>query len=585
VKKFLIVLIFLLSSFLRLYCLDKVPPSLFSDEVDLGYQAYSFLKTGKDYFGNSWPISFHSFADFRAPLYIYSAAGTIAIFGLNEWGVRLPAAIYGILGIVAFFLLIKEISNNVSFSLLATFFLSITPWHFHYSRAGFEATAIFFLTTLGLWLFFKSLKKRSFIFFVFSLFFLSLGFYTYAIARLFLPLLGVAAFFIFKKDILDFGLKKNAVALLIVAIVLLPFLKDSLLGQGLHRFSYLNIFSDSNLKFEIDRQRLVDTIHGREQVVGMKTTPLAYFFHNKPTSWAWTIINNYFLSFSTSFLFLKGDLNLRHGVGNFGGILVFMAPFFVLGIIKFWWLIKERKTDIVSFKQALFWLIFLLLSPIPSSITYDGGTHATRLFLMIIPLIILITAGVWDFFSFFRSYQKFIVKIFFGFIISLNSLFYFHQYFYHFPIEAEKFWHAGFKEGMTLIKENENSFDKIIMSNTYEPPLIFFLFWTRFDPKNFSAQALETVDNDWFEGKKLGKYYFGRVRTAFQDRYLVSLAKEKNIEKILILSGRNDFGGDLENGSSAFLKIIKKIYLPSKQPIFFLVRTRTFQELQNTNIE
>ena len=49
-KPALIFLIFitLLGAFFRLYKLDKFPPALFGDEVDVGYQAYSILKTGKD---------------------------------------------------------------------------------------------------------------------------------------------------------------------------------------------------------------------------------------------------------------------------------------------------------------------------------------------------------------------------------------------------------------------------------------------------------------------------------------------------------------------------------------------------------
>lgn len=145
------------ASVLRFTKLNQYPPALFSDEVDLGYQAYSFLKTGADYFGNKFPISFRSFADFRSPVYLYSAVGTISIFGLNEWGVRLPAAVFGVLGILTFFLLILQVSKNFAFSLLSALVLTVLPWHIHYSRAGFEVTALFFFLCLGFWLFFPFL--------------------------------------------------------------------------------------------------------------------------------------------------------------------------------------------------------------------------------------------------------------------------------------------------------------------------------------------------------------------------------------------------------------------------------------------
>ena len=97
-SKFFLVLILILASFLRLWGLTKVPVSMFADELDVGYQAYSILKTGRDYMGNPWPLNFQSYSDLRTPLYIYAAVPTVSIFGISPLGVRLPAAIFGILG-------------------------------------------------------------------------------------------------------------------------------------------------------------------------------------------------------------------------------------------------------------------------------------------------------------------------------------------------------------------------------------------------------------------------------------------------------------------------------------------------------
>ncbi len=93
-----------LATILRLWRISDVPVSLFGDELDVGYHAYSILKTGKDYSGNSWPLHFQSLAEWRTPLYLYSAVPTVALFGISPLGVRLPAAIFGVLGIFAFYL-------------------------------------------------------------------------------------------------------------------------------------------------------------------------------------------------------------------------------------------------------------------------------------------------------------------------------------------------------------------------------------------------------------------------------------------------------------------------------------------------
>src|SRR5258706_11517241 len=104
--------ILLIASFLRLSNLSSVPVSMFGDEMDVGYQAYSILKTGEDYSGNFMPLHFESLAEWRTPLYLYSAVPTVAIFGITPLGVRLPAAIFGILGVWGMYLLVRKMLHG-----------------------------------------------------------------------------------------------------------------------------------------------------------------------------------------------------------------------------------------------------------------------------------------------------------------------------------------------------------------------------------------------------------------------------------------------------------------------------------------
>jgi len=583
-KKIIFCLVFILGFLLRAYKVDRIPPSLFFDEADLGYQAYSFLKTGRDYFGGKFPVSFHSFADFRASLYIYSAAFTVKLFGMNEWGVRLPAVIFGILGLFSFFLLAKEISKNDYFSIIATLFLTILPWHFFYSRAGFEVSLFFFLLTLGLWLFLLSTRKKSYLDYILSLLCFSLTFYAYATARMFVPLLGFFSFLIYRKEILNFGWRKFALSGVFVLLMVFPFIRDSLAGRSMFRFSYINIFYDSNLKYEIDRQRLIDSTHDRVQKVGMSPAAISYLFHNKPLFWFWEIIANYFSGYSSNFLFISGDPNLRQGVGRMGNLLVVTAPLLILGVVKSYLIIKNKEKKIIQPKEALLLLTYFIIAPLPSSITFDGGTHATRLFLCIIPLTFFISLGFFEVMDWFKSIKLKVISA--GFVLTLvclNFVYYLHIYFYHFPIDAEKFWQVGFKEAINLVAKNESGYDKVIISNFYEPPLIFFLFWTKYNPEKFNPRELQDISNEWFDGKRLNKFYFGQIGTGLTDSYLKSIllgARAKgNSEKILVLAGRNDFGGDLEKSEPFGLKVIDKVYLNSHEPVFYLLRSLSNEEL------
>ena len=132
--KFLLVFIISLSIFLRFYQLDKNPPSLYWEEVALGYDAYSIFKTGKDHHGNPWPlVAFESFGDWKPSLYFYATVPSIAVFGLNEWGVRFPSAFFGVLTVILTFLLVKELvgkrggpKGRPIIALLSMFFLAIS---------------------------------------------------------------------------------------------------------------------------------------------------------------------------------------------------------------------------------------------------------------------------------------------------------------------------------------------------------------------------------------------------------------------------------------------------------------------------
>jgi len=197
----LITLIILIAGILRLSNLSQNPPSPYWDEVSLGYDAYSILKTGKDFHGDSFPIvAFESFGDFKPSLYFYATVPSIFFFGLNTFAIRFPSAFFGILTVFLTYYLTKKLTKSDSISLLASFLLSVSPWHLQLSRVGFEANLGLFLVVLATWLFIKSLSKPKWLFFSVTSFALSM--YTYHANRVFVPLLGLSlGIFYFKKII------------------------------------------------------------------------------------------------------------------------------------------------------------------------------------------------------------------------------------------------------------------------------------------------------------------------------------------------------------------------------------------------
>ena len=79
---YLFILIIFLAFVTRFFALSSFPPGLYSDETALGYNAFSLLKTGRDEFGNPWPLTLRSFGDYKPPLSSWSMMPFIVIFGL-----------------------------------------------------------------------------------------------------------------------------------------------------------------------------------------------------------------------------------------------------------------------------------------------------------------------------------------------------------------------------------------------------------------------------------------------------------------------------------------------------------------------
>lgn len=552
--KFLLVIILLVASFLRLWKLSGVPVSLFGDELDVGYHAYSILKTGKDYYGNSWPIHFHSIAEWRTPLYLYSTVPTVAIFGITPLGVRLPAAIFGILSVWVLYLLAKQISEE-KVALLAAAVMAINPWALQYSRAGFEATLVLLLLLLGLHLFLKSLSSPRWLWLSAACF--GLTPWVYSTAKLFTPMLLLFLFITWRKEIFTFPKKHLAFAFLALIIVGLPIAVDTLFGQGAQRFGYISIFTDPTTESEIGTARQVDARVRGEEGVGLKPQFLDRAIHNKYTFWGKNIIDNYFRTFSTDFLFVRGDINLRHSIGT-GEFYKIEIVALLVGVVMFFSKYPVTRTKYL----VLFWL---LAGVIPAAITREGATHATRLILVLPPLIFLIAYGAKKILSF----NKFVFLVLFG-IWVLSFGFYLHRYYVHYPWESERWWHAGWGEAISAVKSIDKDYDKVAISMSGEPAWIFFAGHYMYPPdqwqKNFPIG--NDVDLAGF-GKvsHIGKFYFGSPAGGVYEWGQVL------DDKTLYLANAKELGPNLimePDRTPGDLNLIKAIKFPSGEPAFYI---------------
>lgn len=549
--KFLLIIVLLLASILRFYKIDANPVSLFGDEVDVGYQAYSILKTGRDYMGNFLPIHFQSLAEYRTPLYLYSALPSVAIFGISAWGVRLPAAIFGVLGILALYLLVSEIMRNKKFGLLAAFLLSISPWHIHFSRAAFEVTQMLFFYIIGIYFLLKGLKTGKWLYLAAVC--LGLTPWAYSTAKLFLPLTILAVLIIWWKDLVTLPKRKLFLATIIFAVAVAPIAVSTIFGGGTARIQGISIFNDPTIIPQMGFDRVNDAnVRGDSQLLTITDKLL----HNKFTSYSAIFINNYLQAFSTEFLFTKGDyINLRQSSGiEFYKIeLIFL----ILGLVYL-------ATSGLDRSVKAFLIFWLLASPIPSSLTQGGGSHATRLILMLPIIIILIAFGMYYcYIKIGRRYRNiFSAGVFLTLLLSF--IFYQHNYWVHYTWASERWWHAGYEDAIKSVVKMSGNYDRVIISSADEPSLKFFLGWSMYPPLSFQKKYKANP------ALQLGKYEFPPVGQGFNLYEMGS----KLPERTLYLATAKEVNLNLIKEPwrvPADLILIKSITYPSGEPAFYLI--------------
>lgn len=489
----------ILGIFFRFYQLGINPPSLDWDEASLGYNAYSILKTGADEYGNKFPLNIRSFDDYKPPLYVYLTVPSIAIFGLNEFSVRLPSAVLGILAVILTYFLVKELfiarKDNEIIALTSAFFMGISPWHLQFSKAAFEGNIGLTFFILGLFFFLKGLKHKWFL--VFSAISYVLSMYSYHSFRLLVPIIIIASIIIFYHDLWQ----KRILAIIALFFVILfsaPIFYSvwSLSGSGA-RLSMVTIFSkDSYLQTSIKRLEL-DKKNGDLLGEVLDNRRVVYFF---------SLVKGYLDHFNPDFLFLHGDGGKQHHAVDMGMLYLFELPFIVIGFI---WMVQKLN------KTILFFLLYFFLSPIASAIS-TGTPHPVRAIAMIPALHIFTAFGIVTSYSWIQK-RKSILKLSFISIALLllifNILYYLHQYYVHTPIEYGYFWQYGNKEAVDFAIRSENKYDKIIMTYAYDQPYIYYLFYGKVDPswyqKNWDYNKNGKIDR--FK-RIIGKYEFRPIQ-------------------------------------------------------------------------
>lgn len=518
--------IFILALFLRTNKLGEVPIGLTNDEASLGYDAYSVLLTGRDQWGVFLPINFKEFGDYRLPAYIYLSLLPIKIFGLNEFSIRLPSALFGALSVVILYFLIKKILDKRK-ALFAALLFAISPWSIGLSRVALEPNIAITFLLLGLLFIFYFLyneKKKYFLYL--SVLFFSLTFYTYSAYTLFTPLVILIIIYFYRKVLLSMK-KEMLIGFLLFIFLFLPLIINSKLTAGV-RFSQVGIINN------INSIGLINTLNDKRGAC-LKNYPsiLCKATENKAILFTNNFIQNYFSHFSFNFLYIQGNPTQYSILPERGLGFIFEAFLLIIGCA---YLIIKRT------KENTLLLFLLLISPIPDSLT--GGGHYARASLMLPFLIIVEGSGFYFLLTLFKKIKILSVRyaVFgsFFFIILLSVFSFFVNYVTYYKDFYSVYSHFGYKTLMGDVYSKRNSYDRIYISKHLNDTkqYIFYLFFNKYDPKKYQdkTDVNYSIDKDgWVSIDRIENVYFVQNLPSF-NKYS-KLAKEN----ILYVSNPVDF--------------------------------------------
>jgi len=356
-KTYVLLLIVIIASLLRLANITTAPPGLYPDEAMNGNNAVEALETGE--FSAFYPEN-----NGREGLFANVQALSILIFGNEPWALRIPSAIFGILTVVGIYFLTNELfEQNKKIALLAAFLIATSFWHINFSRIGFRAImAPFFLVWSSYYLFLalrklKETKKVSALLTLSAVggFIFGLGFHSYIAYRI-MPVIFLALlpFFWRKKHFYTIG----TVFLLFTIIATIPL--------ALH-------FVEAPADF-LGRTTQIS-------IIGSDAPFKSLVINTAKTLGMFSIV---------------GDFNWRHNFAGRPELFLPVGLIFLLGIaigalsIFKRFFTKRRSQYALAYTFLLAWFGFAML---PVVISSEGIPHALRAILMIPPTLIVAAAG------------------------------------------------------------------------------------------------------------------------------------------------------------------------------------------------
>ena len=533
-------LILLLAAFLRFYHLSSIPPSLYSDEIDQGYNAYSLMLTGKDEHGSFFPVSLRSFGDWKPPLQTLFMIPSIYLFGLNEFSVRLPSAVLGLISVYLSYFLINNFSDNYKgrkkIAILTAFIICISPWHILQSRSAMLVMIALFFLELGIIFFVTSRNKISN--FYWSIIFFSLSIYSYYGMRIITPFIALLLIYFWK---IKLNTRNWLTSFLILSLMMLPLLSGFIKNPNVlfGRAKTVSVFYDQGTNLRLWELVAQDGTHANSEIVR--------FFHNKPYLYFKKISQNFFSHFNPKYLIIEGDGAEPFHTPGIGIIYFLDSIFLIFGLI---YLYKYK------FPNRNFFVLFLIVSIIPAALTFMVPS-SNRTFNAIFPLSVFIALG---FYWYCAKIKINLLHIIIVLIYSASFAYFSNVFFLKIPKNYSQIWNYGWRETVQYTSSLKNKPDNIIVVQGEGMPYVYFLFYNKYSPLLFQQKSVRDYKSDRFGFESVSSF----DKYIFTSDYDWQYAKENPMKNSLYIVPESKLKGNE--------KSVKDINYPNGKIAFKIFR-------------
>lgn len=518
-----IVLLFsviIVAIFLRFYQLSEIPSGLNIDEASMGYNAYSLSVTGKDRYGEAYPILFRSFGSFQAPIYTYLTVIPINFFDASVFSVRFVSAISGlIIVLVTFLFVFFGTAKGFQLAILSAFFVAIAPWAVLFTRVGTEAAPGLALFSAGVFLCTLSLKRSLFL--IPGMIMLGLSTHAYYSERL-TSLFFLAGFiYLFRKTILSLSYRKVLIlSLLFFFITLLPHLMILNTGAITRRLNQVNYWND--------------------QSFSQNSGSLKKYPFGKTIYVTREFMSQYFAYLSPKNLFVDPDPQEERSLPD---LSVFYSWMFIPWVVGLYSLFRKRSQPL-----AKIILLIAFIGPLPAALTTDP-------FYTIRTLVFLWTSTIVIAFGFSELLARLSRNIFrYSLVVVILLISAFSIYSSYFVLLNKERGVFDYAYTKVLDKTKEFSDKKFIVDSSRQLGAgIRYAFYKKYDPTLLQQKLV--IDNYYSNFEIEETYDLGNIEARaiewkndiYEDQVLVgdnlaiseSQIKEHKLSQIFTISDRS----------------------------------------------